>query len=269
MALTAFQRTLIRLIARNRIDGGESYVASGTALNDLIGAPRLSHDIDLFHDTREAVHWALDADSGTLREAGYRVDVEIDRDTFIEAVVSAADERTRLQWVQDSAYRFFPLVEHPNFGLTLHPFDLATNKVLALVGWAEPRDWVDTIECDARLQPLGYLAWAAAGKDPGLNPSFIVEESARSGRYTEVELAELSFTGQPPSAAALSIEWRRIISGARTVIAALPGGHVGECVLNRSGNLLRIDADTLVDALHSGDVRFHAGSLRGAFPKLV
>ena len=28
----------------------------------------------------------------------------------------------------------FPLLEHEQLGLTLHPFDLATNKVLALVG---------------------------------------------------------------------------------------------------------------------------------------
>src|SRR5205807_6215956 len=136
-------------------------------------------------------------------------------DTFVEALVSAGDERTRLQWLQDSAYRFFPLVEHPDFGLTLHPFDLATNKVLALVGRAEPRDWVDTIECDRRLQPLGYLAWAAAGKDPGLNPTFIIEEAVRSARYTEIELTDLSFDGERPTAAALSRDWKRIIASAR------------------------------------------------------
>ena len=49
-------------------------------------------------------------------------------------------ESVLLQWVKDSAFRFFPLVEHADFGLTLHPFDLATNKVLALVGRLEVRD---------------------------------------------------------------------------------------------------------------------------------
>ena len=33
------------------------------------------------------------------------------------------------------------LVEHPDFGLALHPFDLATNKVLALVGRLEACAW--------------------------------------------------------------------------------------------------------------------------------
>jgi hypothetical protein len=44
-------------------------------------------------------------------------------------------------------------VRHPDFGLTLHPFDLATNKVLALVGRTEVRDWVDMVEC-GRATPV-------------------------------------------------------------------------------------------------------------------
>ncbi len=65
----------------------------------------------------------------------------------------------------------------------LHPFDLATNKVLALAGQLEPRDWVDVILSGERLQPLGYLAWAACGKDPGFNPAAILEHAARASRY--------------------------------------------------------------------------------------
>jgi hypothetical protein len=53
MAFTEFQRGLCRLIAKNRVAQGESYVARGVALNELIGASRTSRDIDLFHDTRE------------------------------------------------------------------------------------------------------------------------------------------------------------------------------------------------------------------------
>jgi hypothetical protein len=52
MALTKLQRAICRLIARNRIDSGESYVAGGVALTELIAAPRISRDIDLFHAGR-------------------------------------------------------------------------------------------------------------------------------------------------------------------------------------------------------------------------
>ena len=55
MALTSIQRRVCRLIAENRISSGESYVAGGVALNELISAPRISRDIDLFHDTEEAL----------------------------------------------------------------------------------------------------------------------------------------------------------------------------------------------------------------------
>ena len=40
-----------RLLAANRIRSGESYVAGGAALNELLSSPRRSRDIDLFHDT--------------------------------------------------------------------------------------------------------------------------------------------------------------------------------------------------------------------------
>ena len=55
MALTEYQRSVCRLLAGNRIRSGESYVAGGAALNELLRAPRLSRDIDLFHDTEQAL----------------------------------------------------------------------------------------------------------------------------------------------------------------------------------------------------------------------
>ena len=120
------------------------------------------------------------------------------------------DDRARVEWARDSAFRFFPLLRHDEFGLTLHPFDLATNKVLALVGRLEVRDWVDVIACDAAVQPLGYLAWAASAKDPGFGPGAILEAAARSSRYSADEVAELAFDGPPPDAAELSRSWHQI-----------------------------------------------------------
>jgi hypothetical protein len=60
----------------------------------------------------------------------------------VEAEVRRAGDSVVIQWAQDSAYRFFPRERHEELGLTLHPFDLATSKVLALVGPVEPRDFV-------------------------------------------------------------------------------------------------------------------------------
>ncbi len=54
MALTDLQRALCRLIADDRISSGESCVG-GVALNELLGAPRVSRDVDLFRNTEEAL----------------------------------------------------------------------------------------------------------------------------------------------------------------------------------------------------------------------
>lgn len=66
MALTEFQRTVCRLIARQRLQTGESHVAGCVALNTLTGATRISRDIDLFHDTTEAVAVSWQADRHLL-----------------------------------------------------------------------------------------------------------------------------------------------------------------------------------------------------------
>ena len=62
MAATPFQSAILRLLAARRQAVGESYVAGGVALNQLLLAPRRSRDIDLFHDTEEslAATWADD-----------------------------------------------------------------------------------------------------------------------------------------------------------------------------------------------------------------
>ncbi len=179
--------------------------------------------------------------------------------------MSRGAERLLLEWARDSAFRFFPLVEHPDFGLTLHSFDLATNKVLALVGRLEVRDWVDLLECDAGVQPLGYLVWAACGKDPGWSPAGILEHALRN-RYAAEEVLALAWDGAPPDPAALSQRWRAMLQEAAEVIALLPPAEVGKCLLTWDRELFRGSPARLRDAVAGGRMRFHAGCIRGAFP---
>ena len=269
MALTDFQRRLLRLIAENRIAAGESYVAGAAALNELIAGSRISRDIDLFHDTEAAVIASWEADRRLLERQGFHVHAVRERPSYVEAEVSASGESVRVEWARDSAYRFFPLMRHDELGLVLHPFDLATNKVLALVGRLEVRDWVDVIHCAERLQPLGYLAWAASGKDPGFGPAAILEHAARSSRYSADEVAALAFAGTPPDAGELSRRWRALLDGARQIVNELPGDQTGTCVLTRTAELFTGDAQNLRRALMNSEVLFHAGRLRGAFPRIV
>lgn len=268
MALTPFQRTVCRLLAERRKLAGESYVAGGVALNELLGGARISRDIDLFHDTEEAVDTSWAADRSRLEQAGFSVKALRERPGFVEALVSSADGSVRVEWARDSAYRFFPLVEHEELGLALHPFDLATNKLLAMIGRREIRDWIDLLHCHEVLQPLGYLAWAACGKDPGYGPHLVLEHAARGGRFTVEELAGMVFAGEPPAAAVLARQWHEALAEAAELVAELPAEHAGNCVLLGESVLCRLGPPALRAALAAGEVRFRRGSIRGAFPSL-
>lgn len=268
MAATRFQAEVLRRIARSRIDGGETYVAGGLALNHVLGAPRLSHDIDVFNDSEEAVAAAFEKDVAALRAAGFDVATKRERTFFREATVSRDGETTDIQWARDSAFRFFPLVEDSLLGLSLHPFDLATNKLMAIAGREEPRDLVDIETCHDRLQPLGLLVWAACGKDPGFNPSFLLEFVARV-RYAQAEFDALVKTPERIDGATVMSKWHEMIAAARKTISILPAEEAGKCVLTADGNLFRGSDNELRATLDADGIVFHEGCIRGAWPRIV
>lgn len=266
MALTTLQRDVCRLLADRRRASGESYVAGGVALNVALETHRVSRDIDVFHDTTEAVARSWDRDRAALENAGYDVSVVRERPGFVEATASRHGQSLIIEWARDSAFRFFPLMEHDELGLTLHPFDLATNKILALAGRREVRDWVDAIACDERLQPLGYLAWAACGKDPGFTPPGLVAH-ARRLRFSEAEVGALAFDGVAPTAADLSQRWHAALDAGRTIVETLPSAEAGKAVLTLDGQLYGRGAAELTTDVDAGRLQFHAGRIGGALPQ--
>jgi len=269
MALTEYQRGILALLAEQRIERQESYLAGGAALTVAAASSRISMDIDLFHDSREALLATFEDDRRILSGAGYSVEPRRQFPSFVEAIVRRAGSSVVVEWAVDSAFRFYPLVREPGSLPTLHPFDLATNKVLALIGRLEPRDWIDLIACHDRIQPLGFLCWAACGKDPGTNPTMILREATRSGRYTQDEVGGLAFEGRAPDSVDLSNRWRTMLAEARAITEALPPAEVGKCVLDASGMPFRGTAETVRSALAEGSLRYHRGSLRGSLPRFA
>jgi hypothetical protein len=268
MALTSFQKLLCRELSNRRQTGEASYVAGGVALNTVTDSPRISRDIDLFHDSAEALKTTWDADRRWLEAGGYTVNVERERSTYVEAVVERNADYVVVEWVQDSAFRFFPLMPHAELGLTLHPIDLATNKLLAMAGRLEVRDWVDMVTCHQKIQPLGYLVNAACGKDEGYNPDMILEEAARSSHYVRAELERLDWEREVPDIGELSRVWKMAIVEAREICALLPLQEIGKCLLNVDGTAYCGTAASLKSDLASGHVLFHTGALRGVWPQL-
>ena len=268
MALTVQQEEILRLLADNRIRNPESYVAGGLALNYKLDKPRLSRDIDIFHDSKDAMVRSWEMDRELLSASGFAVKPIRVLEYFIEAEVSKDGRRTEIQWGTDSAYRFFPLQSDPVVGFTLHPLDLAANKLAALVGRTEPRDWIDVITAIKELQPFACLLSAACGKDPGFSPTSMLEYVARR-HYNQVEIDEKIIPRGVYNAGELCRFWHEEVDRTRLVLEHFPPSEVGKAVMTKGGNLFKGDAAALEAALDAGELEFHEGTIGGAWPQII
>jgi len=79
----------------------------------------------------------------------------------------------------------------------------------------------------------------------------------------------LTFEGEAPDAAELSRRWHSALTESREIVSLLPPGHAGKSVLSAEGDLCRRARSALPEALAADAVRFHAGSIKGTFPKIV
>lgn len=236
-----FQARVLSLIAANR--SPESHVAGGIALN--MEWDRISFDIDIFNDTPSAVAAAAQADAHALTEAGLNVEWKRRMPSLLTARVSDGENETSLDWVQDSAVRFFPVASHPLLGFVLHPFDLATNKALTAAARREPRDAVDIVEIHERLYPLGVIVWAAVGKDEGYSPELLLDTIPRLARYSDADLEKVE-SRSLLAAADLSRRLKAAVADAATFVAAMPPESVGAVFLE-NGQIVQPDPRRLED----------------------
>src|SRR5436305_1954974 len=186
MPLTPFQKGVLRILVANRTP--ESHIAGGVVINRQDTGLRYSDDFDIFHDLAASVAASAEADAKALLAAGYSVAWVLRNEGFFWAEVGRGDDRVRLDWTTDSAFRFFPVQPDEEFGYCLHQADLATNKVLALAGRSEIRDFLDTLLIDRTYLSLGAVMWAACGKDAGFTPALLLDQTNRHSRYHESDL---------------------------------------------------------------------------------
>jgi hypothetical protein len=252
--LSKIQRDILTLLASHR--DPESYVAGSTPLN--IDTPRFSADIDIFHDREERVLQAAEEDVAVLRKHEYVVEW-LRRSPLIYSVLAARQgEATKLEWVVDSDFRFFPTVRDETFGFILHPVDLATNKVSAAYGRREPRDVVDLLTIHERILPLGAAVWASVGKALGFTPEGVINEIRRTARYTEGDFRRIA-SDPPVDPAATMTRLREILGEAEAFVARMPTDKVGRLFLE-NGKVVQPDPDRLEI------YETHAGQRRGQWP---
>jgi hypothetical protein len=264
LPLTLFQRALLATLASTPND--DRYLGGGAAIHFAANSTRYSDDLDFFHDSEQRVASAFAQDRETLASGGYDVDVELSLPGFVRCVVRKAAEATRVDWAHDSAWRFMPLVRDELGGLLLHPVDLATNKVLALAGRDEPRDFVDIMFVHRTTLPLAGLAWAAVGKDAGLSPLSLLELLKRHGRYRPEDFSRLQLT-EPFELRAAKQEWLGALERAEAFARERPPAESG--CLYYSKRLAGFVLPSAETSLEEQGVVAHYGQPGGVLPRVA
>jgi hypothetical protein len=262
MPIGSFEREVLRVIAANR--NPDSYIGGGTVLHQDPGSPRSSRDLDVFHDTTESLARCAEADIAALRAKGWAVEPEKPQATFQRARVRSESQSTKIEWVFDSAFRFFPVEPDPELGWRLNFWDAAINKVLALFSRHEFRDYVDTLYLHRQHLHLGALAWAAAGKDPGLTPELVLDWIRRHTTYSP-EQVKAVIVREPLDLVAMKKEWLRAIEEAETLVAKLPMSEVGCLYLDVSGSPVEPNPESST----FGRLLRHYGRVKGAWPRIT
>jgi hypothetical protein len=261
MPLTPFQRGVAQILAKHR--NPESHIAGGAVINRGESGIRISDDLDIFHDVAASVAASAELDAMTLREVGYSVEWTLRGEGMFRAEITRGEDRVRLDWTTDSAFRFFPVLPDEEFGYCLHPADLATNKVLALAGRLEIRDFLDILLIDRTYLSLGATMWAACGKDQGYTPALLLDSTNRHSRFQQDDLKSENLT-QPLDLRELKRQWLATRERAERLFEQLPAEELGCLYLDPDSKPVTPDPSSP----EFPKLTCHFGSIRGAWPKI-
>ncbi len=165
------QETILKTLPE--IPGSEPfYLTGGTALSYFYLRHRQSRDLGLFAFEEETIGPFSQQLETHLKTFGYQCRRQRALHSFVELVVTKDLETTLVHLARDSAFRFEPTQEFPDFpklkidSLT----DIASNKLLALFGRATLRDFIDVYFLIHQGHfSKGQLIDRAKQKDPGFD----------------------------------------------------------------------------------------------------
>lgn len=161
------------------------------AAHDILD--RATRDLDYFAepDHAQAVHRLADAIEQAANARGLAIERERQAEAFVRFRVSDGNDECEIDLGID--YRALDPVE-TRYGRALDLRELGADKVLAIFGRAEPRDFIDLAELTRHL-PLRDLVTLALNKDPGLDFDVLDESMSRlhSIPRTEFELDDHAY----------------------------------------------------------------------------
>ncbi len=263
MPLTDFQQAILAILAQSRV--AEGYLAGGSAIHVAPHSARYSDDLDFFHDTEERVAAAFAGDRDALITQGFQVDLVTALPGHIRASVRRGSDTTRIDWAHDSAWRFMPLVRGLFGGLQLQPVDLAINKLLAVAGRNEVRDYVDILYAHEHILPIAGLVWGAVGKDPGFSPDSLLDHLQRRGRYRPEDLTRLQLTA-PFDLMVAKQTWLTALDDADRFVRSRPSAEYG--ALYYSMREARFVIPSAEQTLAEQGIVLHFGTPGGVIPQV-
>lgn len=144
-------------------------LAGGAALIVQRIVSRETKDLDLFVHDQDAVRLASDAFVHLAASEGWQIEVLRSGPAFSKLLVSVGADRVQMDLGYD--YRWLP-VEDSEVGPMLSVAELGVDKLLALFGRAEARDFVDVYHL-AKMLGIATMVSSAPEKDPGFDPYYL------------------------------------------------------------------------------------------------
>lgn len=166
------------------LPAAEDFALAGGAALILHGTiDRRTRDLDFFGLEPDAVGRLAPAVVQALEADGLAVEAVLDSPGFVRLVVSDGDDRTEVDLGSDA--RLFPAQQGPGFRL-LTTEELGVDKVLAVFGRAEARDFMDLMAIEQQVS-LSRLLTLAREKDRGFDPMLFADMTDRFARLRRDE----------------------------------------------------------------------------------
>lgn len=199
--LTPLQKQVAAIVASLAEAEGFA-LAGGAALIARGEVQRQTRDLDFFGLTPAAVDRLVPAVDRALQNAGLVVRHVQENPGFARLIVESEDDRTELDLAADA--RLFP-AEPGEPAPMLSGQELAVDKVLAVFGRAEARDFLDLAAVEARYS-LDRLFELAAEKDRGFTPEMFAE---MAGQFSRLRAEEFGIpSGQYEQLARTVLHWQ-------------------------------------------------------------
>jgi len=180
--LSEFQRRVASVVAGLPEARGFA-LAGGAALVVQGLTDRATNDLDYFTTAPADIPVLHAALEHALAEAGFIVKVLRSSATFVRLAVSDDENQTLVDLAWDA--RMLPPVA-TTVGAVLDQDELAADKVLALFGRGEPRDFLDVYALSQRLG-LDRIVDLAQQKDAGFSAERLAESLGRFDRLDRAD----------------------------------------------------------------------------------